>query len=46
MKVSEALNSMPHLELTILLAAVFLSSVLGTALMRHLGGRLAVDQRY
>ncbi|HKU51185.1 MAG TPA: MraY family glycosyltransferase, partial [Nitrospira sp.] len=39
MKVSEALNSMPHLELTILLAAVFLSSVLGTALMRHLGGR-------
>jgi UDP-GlcNAc:undecaprenyl-phosphate GlcNAc-1-phosphate transferase len=39
MKVSDVLNSMPHLELTAVLAAVFFCSVLGTALMRHLAGR-------
>ena len=39
MKVSDALNSMPNLELAVLLAAVFLCSILGTALMRHLAGR-------
>src|SRR5262249_28721484 len=39
MKVSNVLNLSPQVELAIVLAMVFLCSVLGTALMRYLGGR-------